>query len=58
MIQLSRIMKIFGQHDADTVAQLERCAAAERNVPAVLCADHLGYSTRDAATPARSSNLL
>src|SRR5438132_7883425 len=45
MIQLSRIMKIFGQHDADTVAQLERCAAAERNVPAVLCADgHLGYS--------------
>jgi tRNA-splicing ligase RtcB len=45
MIQLSRIMKIFGQHDADTVAQLERCAAAERNAPAVLCADgHLGYS--------------
>ena len=45
MIELPRIMKIFGQHDADTVAQLERCAAAERNVPAVLCADgHLGYS--------------
>src|SRR5437899_5017337 len=45
MIELSRIMKVFGQHDADTVAQLERCAAAERNAPAVLCADgHLGYS--------------
>jgi tRNA-splicing ligase RtcB len=38
-------VKVFGQHDAGTVAQLERCAAAEPNVPAVLCADgHLGYS--------------
>jgi tRNA-splicing ligase RtcB (3'-phosphate/5'-hydroxy nucleic acid ligase) len=38
-------VKVFGQHDADTVAQLERCAAAEPNAPAVLCADgHLGYS--------------
>ena len=38
-------MKIFGQHDASTVEQLERCAAAEEGAPAVLCADgHLGYS--------------
>src|SRR6476469_102826 len=39
------MVKIFGQHDAATVEQLKRCAAAERNAPAVLCADgHLGYS--------------
>jgi tRNA-splicing ligase RtcB len=38
-------MKIFGTHDEATVAQLERCAAAEPDAPAVLCADgHLGYS--------------
>jgi tRNA-splicing ligase RtcB (3'-phosphate/5'-hydroxy nucleic acid ligase) len=38
-------MKIFGEHDAATIAQLERCAAAEPGAPAVLCADgHLGYS--------------
>src|SRR4029450_8264914 len=38
-------MKIFGQHDEATIQQLKRCAAAERNAPAVLCADgHLGYS--------------
>ena len=38
-------MKIFGQHDDATIAQLERCAAAEPEAPAVLCADgHLGYS--------------
>src|SRR5882672_5590388 len=38
-------MKVFGQHDAETVAQLKRCAAVEPDAPAVLCADgHLGYS--------------
>ena len=38
-------MRIFGNHDLETVAQLERCAAAEPGAPAVLCADgHLGYS--------------
>jgi len=38
-------MKIFGDHDEATIQQLKRCAAAERNAPAVLCADgHLGYS--------------
>ena len=38
-------MKIFGAHDAATIQQLERCAAAEDGAPAVLCADgHLGYS--------------
>jgi len=38
-------VKIFGQHDEATIEQLKRCAAAERNAPAVLCADgHLGYS--------------
>jgi len=38
-------MKVFGSHDRETIAQLARCAAAEDDVPAVLCADgHLGYS--------------
>jgi tRNA-splicing ligase RtcB (3'-phosphate/5'-hydroxy nucleic acid ligase) len=38
-------MKIFGEHDALTIEQLRRCAAAEEGAPAVLCADgHLGYS--------------
>jgi tRNA-splicing ligase RtcB len=38
-------MKIFGIHDEATIEQLKRCAAAERDAPAVLCADgHLGYS--------------
>src|SRR5437667_5581824 len=38
-------MKIFGQHDEATIQQLKRCAAAEADAPAVLCADgHLGYS--------------
>src|SRR5207237_5169216 len=38
-------MRIFGEHDAATVEQLQRCAAAEPDAPAVLCADgHLGYS--------------
>jgi len=38
-------VKVFGSHEAQTVAQLERCAAVERDAPAVLCADgHLGYS--------------
>src|SRR4051812_41850158 len=36
---------IFGQHDENTIAQLERCADAEPGARAVLCADgHLGYS--------------
>jgi len=38
-------MKIFGEHDEATIQQLKRCAAVERDAPAVLCADgHLGYS--------------
>src|SRR2546423_10375759 len=38
-------MKIFGEHDTETIEQLRRCAAAEPDAPAVLCADgHLGYS--------------
>src|SRR5262249_58562020 len=38
-------MRVFGDHERQTIAQLERCAAAEPDAPAVLCADgHLGYS--------------
>src|SRR6184192_4771234 len=38
-------LAIFGSHEQKTIAQLERCAAAEDGAPAVLCADgHLGYS--------------
>lgn len=38
-------MKVFGQHEPGTIAQLERCAEVEPDAPAVLCADgHLGYS--------------
>jgi tRNA-splicing ligase RtcB (3'-phosphate/5'-hydroxy nucleic acid ligase) len=38
-------MKIFGSHDEATIEQLKRCAAAEPDALAVLCADgHLGYS--------------
>jgi tRNA-splicing ligase RtcB len=38
-------MKIYGTHDADTIAQLERCVAAEDGAIGVLCADgHKGYS--------------
>lgn len=38
-------MKIYGTHDADTVAQLGRCVNAEQGALGVLCADgHKGYS--------------
>lgn len=38
-------LTIFGDHESKTIAQLERCAAAEPDTRAVLCADgHLGYS--------------
>lgn len=38
-------MKIYGEHDDRTKAQLERCVAAEDGAIGVLCADgHLGYS--------------
>src|SRR2546430_8720285 len=38
-------LAIFGSHEQKTIAQLERCAAAEDGARAVLCADgHLGYS--------------
>ncbi len=38
-------VKIYGEADARTVAQIERCQAAEEGSKAVLCADnHLGYS--------------
>jgi tRNA-splicing ligase RtcB len=36
---------IFGEHDAQTIEQLERCVAAAEGARGVLCADgHLGYS--------------
>jgi len=39
------VIRIFGDHDERTVAQLERCVAAEDGSRGVLCADgHLGYS--------------
>ncbi len=38
-------VRIFGEHDAATVTQLENCVAAEEGAEGVLCADgHLGYS--------------
>jgi tRNA-splicing ligase RtcB len=38
-------VRIFGEHDERTVAQLERCVAAAEGSVGVLCADgHLGYS--------------
>jgi tRNA-splicing ligase RtcB len=38
-------IRIFGDHDEKTIAQLERCVAAEDGARGVLCADgHLGYS--------------
>jgi tRNA-splicing ligase RtcB (3'-phosphate/5'-hydroxy nucleic acid ligase) len=38
-------IRVFGDHDADTVTQLERCVAVEDDARGVLCADgHLGYS--------------
>ena len=38
-------IRIYGDHDEKTVAQLERCVAAEEGARGVLCADgHLGYS--------------
>src|SRR5215213_7439585 len=42
---MEQTMRIFGDHDERTVAQLERCVAAEEGAAGVLCADaHLGYS--------------
>src|SRR5215510_1043245 len=36
---------VIGDHEARTVAQLERCVAAEDGAVGVLCADgHVGYS--------------
>lgn len=38
-------LQIFGEADERTIAQIERCQAAEEGSRAVLCADnHLGYS--------------
>jgi tRNA-splicing ligase RtcB (3'-phosphate/5'-hydroxy nucleic acid ligase) len=38
-------LTIYGEADARTIAQIERCQAAEEGARAVLCADnHLGYS--------------
>src|SRR3954465_4870897 len=38
-------IRIYGSHDANTVAQLENCVAAEPGAEGVLCADgHVGYS--------------
>jgi tRNA-splicing ligase RtcB len=38
-------VRIFGDHDEKTIAQLERCVTAEEGARGVLCADgHLGYS--------------
>jgi len=40
-----RSIRIFGDHDEKTVAQLRRCVDAEDGARGVLCADgHLGYS--------------
>jgi tRNA-splicing ligase RtcB len=42
---MEHTVRIFGDHDERTVAQLERCVAAEDGAAGVLCADgHLGYS--------------
>lgn len=44
MTETGRV-RIYGDHDERTVAQLERCVAAEEGATGVLCADgHLGYS--------------
>ena len=38
-------VRIFGDHDPNTIAQLKRCVDAEEGARGVLCADgHLGYS--------------
>src|SRR5687767_5161220 len=38
-------IRVFGEHDASTIRQLENCVAAEPGAEGVLCADgHLGYS--------------
>jgi len=38
-------MRIFGEHDERTIAQLERCVSAAEGSKGVLCADgHVGYS--------------
>src|SRR5580692_2230422 len=38
-------LKIFGQHDAATVAQMRNCMAVGNAVAGVICADaHLGYA--------------
>jgi tRNA-splicing ligase RtcB (3'-phosphate/5'-hydroxy nucleic acid ligase) len=38
-------IRVYGDHDDKTVAQLERCVVAEEGARGVLCADgHLGYS--------------
>ena len=40
-----RSIRVFGDHDEQTVAQLRRCVEAEEGARGVLCADgHLGYS--------------
>src|SRR5690242_9548486 len=38
-------LKVFGQHDANTVAQMKNCMAVGNVVAGVICADgHLGYA--------------
>ena len=38
-------VKIYGEHDAKTIAQMERCMGVGSAVAGVLCADgHLGYA--------------
>lgn len=45
MSALASRMRVFGEHDARTVRQLERCLEQEDGSIGVLCADgHLGYS--------------
>ncbi len=42
---MTAAVRIFGNHEARTIEQLRRCAAAEEGSRAVLCADgHVGYS--------------
>jgi tRNA-splicing ligase RtcB len=49
---------VIGDHDPRTVAQLERCVAAEEGARGVLCADgHLGYSAPIGAAIAYREHL-
>jgi tRNA-splicing ligase RtcB len=45
VVERANPLKIFGEHDAKTIAQMERCMGTGSAVAGVLCADgHLGYA--------------